>query len=110
MYIGSFISDEQRGLNIGLGFDYYINTEVTNLNEGIAHKQKLEKDLMRISLRTAYLWDFIKLKNTTIFVEPGFNFGYAFGDEALTFSDGNKVDVEKWDFTSFVNLGFKLNL
>jgi short-subunit dehydrogenase len=71
VYLASFFSDEQRGLNFGFGFDYYTKTELINLTEGIAFEESIEKDLMRLSLRTSYVMDLIKFKNSSIFAEPG---------------------------------------
>jgi NAD(P)-dependent dehydrogenase (short-subunit alcohol dehydrogenase family) len=109
LYLASFISDEQRGLNLGLGFDYYTKMEYINLTEGIAFEESLEKDLMKLSLRTSFLWDLIKLKNSSIFAEPGIKFGYVLGDEEMSFSDGKSVDKEEWDLTGFINFGIKFS-
>ena len=103
-YIGTFLSDEQRGLNIGLGFDYYTNTNVTNMN------QTLDKDLFRLSSRVGLLWEVIKLRNSGIFIEPAINMGYGFGDEELLFDSGKTFRETKWDFQSSVTIGYKINL
>ncbi len=103
--IGMFISDEQRGLNFGLDFNYFTMAEVVEK----ATEETIDKDLYRAGFYVGYFWQ--PVKTLGLFIEPTISAGYAFGDEDITFQSGRMVESEGWDVSwPMINVGWKINL
>ena len=102
--IGAFISDEQRGLNLGLEFTYFTKVSVTELTTD----EELEKDLYRTGFQLGYLWQ--PFKSSGFYIEPSVHAGYAFGDKDLNYTSGKIFEKEGFDVSwPLINIGWKIN-
>ena len=109
LYAGSSLLVSQTGINFGLGFDYFTENKVSDVNDDEIIQQSLEKDLYRVYFRTAWLHEIVKFSNMSLYVEPGLNVGYGFGDENLTFDSGKVYEKAGFEFSPFVYVGTKIN-
>jgi len=102
--LGTFISDEQRGLNLRLEFNYFTRVSVTELPTD----EELEKKLYRAGLHAGYLWQ--PFKSICFYIEPSVHAGYAFGDRELNFTSGRILKKEGFDVSwPMINVGWKIN-
>lgn len=102
--IGAFISDEQRGLNLGLEFTYFTKVSVTELSTD----EKLRKELFSTGIRAGYLWQ--PFRSTGFYIEPSVHAGYAFGDKDLNFTSGSTLSKERFYVSRpLINVGWKIN-
>lgn len=109
LYVGSFLLFAQKGINFGLGFDYFFDNKVNDLSNNEKVNQTLEKDLYRAYFRTAWLLELVKFSNSSIFLEPGINIAYGFGDDDLHFDSGKVYEKIGFEFSPFVNAGAKIS-
>jgi hypothetical protein len=105
IYAGVGLLVDQTGPNIGLGFEYFTENKVTDKST----QQSLEKDLYRVYLRTAWLMEVVKFSNVSLYVEPGLNVAYGFGDKDLNFDSGNVYKKVGFEFSPFINIGTRIN-
>ena len=107
-YAGAGLLVDQTGINFGLGFDYFTENKINDVNDDGILQQSLEKDLYRVYFRTAWLKEIVKFSNISLYVEPGLNVGYGFGDENLTFDSGKVYEKVGFGFSPFVKFGTKI--
>ena len=107
-YAGAGLLVDQTGINFGLGFDYFTENKINDVNDDGILQQSLEKDLYRVYFRTAWLKEIVKFSNISLYVEPGLNVGYGFGDENLTFDSGKVYEKVGFGFSPFVKFGSKI--
>jgi NAD(P)-dependent dehydrogenase (short-subunit alcohol dehydrogenase family) len=101
--VGVFVSDEQRGLNLGLEFNF-IEVSVIEL----ATSDILGKELYHLGLQAGYLWQ--PFKKSGFFIEPSVHAGFSIGDRELNYSSGNIVGKENFYFTRpRLNVGWKIS-
>ena len=103
--MGAGLLVDQTGPNVGLGFDYFTENKVTDEST----QQSLEKDLYRVYFRTAWLKEIVKFSNIGLYVEPGLNAAYGFGDEDLTFDSGKVYKKVGFEVSPLVYIGAKIN-
>ena len=108
LFLGTFLKYSHTGINFGLGFDYVTENKVDLLGDDEIVTETLEKDLYRVYFRTAILIEVLKFNKVSIFVEPGLNTAYGFGDEDLSFQGGKVYEKVGFEFTPFVNIGTKI--
>lgn len=109
LFVGAFINHVHTGLNIGIGFNYANKIIVSEMMIGDQIVETINRDLYQIYFRTAWLWDFVNISNTSIFIEPGFNLGYGFGNE-VNFLSGRVYENKGLECTPFITLGTKITL
>jgi NAD(P)-dependent dehydrogenase (short-subunit alcohol dehydrogenase family) len=109
VFLGAFLKYSHDGINFGLGFDYFTENMVNDLVDDDNIAESIEKDLSRVYFRTGWLKDIATFSNVSIFIEPGVNLGYGFGDDDLEFVSGKEFDKVGIEVSPFINIGTRIN-
>jgi hypothetical protein len=110
LYAGVFFLLAQKGLSLGLGFDYFYDRTVNDVTDDEAVQQSLDDDLYRVYFRAAWLMEMVRFSNIVLFLEPDLNVAYGFGDEVLDFDSGKAYGRVGFEFSPSVTIGVKIKL